>query len=225
MSGEAVLTLTAVSKTYPGPPAVTALRGVDLTVARGDFLAVTGPSGSGKSSLLNVLGLLDTAFTGTYRVHGTDVTALRPRQKDALRANVFGFVFQASHLLLTRSVAANVALSLTTAGVPRAQRRDAVERALETVGVAHRWDAAGRDLSGGERQRVALARALATRPSILLADEPTGNLDTVNTEAIIELLGAVRAAGTTVVVITHTEAVARAASRRARIIDGELTCA
>ncbi|MEW9267518.1 ABC transporter ATP-binding protein [Kineococcus endophyticus] len=186
-------------------------------------MAITGPSGAGKSTLLNIIGLLDTPSSGLYCINGQDVSALTTRAKDNLRSRVFGFVFQSSYLLASRTVAANVSLGLAIQGLPRRERVPRVKEALEIVGVGHRWDALGKDLSGGERQRVALARALATRPQIVLADEPTGNLDSENTENVIDLFGRIHASGVTLVVITHTAAVAEAASREVRILDGRMT--
>jgi ABC-type lipoprotein export system ATPase subunit len=218
-----LLSLSAVTRRYEGPPPVAALQGVDLTVERGDLVAIEGPSGSGKSTLLNILGLLDRPTSGRYEIDGVPVETLPSRAVNRLRGSVFGFVFQQSHLLPDRTVAANVALGLQTKGVRRNRREALVVEALEAVGLGHRALARARDLSGGERQRAAIARALAGRPEAVLADEPTGNLDSHNATAVIDLLRAVNGQGLTVVVITHDERVAAAARRRFTMTDGTLS--
>ena len=218
-----VVELVDVWRSYDTDPPVHALRGVGLRVCPGDHLAIVGPSGSGKSTLLNVLGCLDRPTQGTYRLDGIDVATLHDRQLTALRGTRIGFVFQAFHLLAHRTVAENVMLGeLYTSGSRSGRRARALE-ALERVGLAHRVDFLPTRLSGGERQRVAIARALVGEPSLLLADEPTGNLDTKNTDAILALFDGLRDEGLTIVVITHDDHVSQHAQRVVRIVDGELT--
>ncbi|WP_185988163.1 ABC transporter ATP-binding protein [Leucobacter aridicollis] len=215
--------LTGVTRFFPGPPPVNALRGVDLTVDRGDYLAIIGPSGSGKSTMLNTLGLLDRPSTGTFLFEGIDVAGLSEDERAGLRARAIGFVFQSFHLMPTRTVLENVMLAGTYAGLTREEREPLARRALDRVRLSHRIDSTPNTLSGGERQRVAIARAVCTSPRLLLADEPTGNLDRANSRAIMELFDELSADGLTIVMITHDEAVAQAAGRRVRINDGELT--
>ena len=218
-----VISLADVTRFFPGPPPVNALRGVDLTIDRGDYLAIIGPSGSGKSTMLNTLGLLDRPSTGTFLFEGIDVAGLDDDERAALRSRAIGFVFQSFHLLPTRSVLENVMLAGAYAGLPRERREPLARAALERVGLAHRVDFFPNTLSGGERQRVAIARAVATSPRLLLADEPTGNLDRKNSQAIMRLFDELGNDGLTIVMITHDEAVASAAKRRVRMHDGELT--
>lgn len=215
--------LTSVTRFFPGPPPVNALRGIDLTVERGDYLAIIGPSGSGKSTMLNTLGLLDRPSTGTFLFEGIDVAGLSEDERAGLRARAIGFVFQSFHLMPTRTVLENVMLAGTYAGLSREEREPLARRALDRVGLAHRIDFTPNTLSGGERQRVAIARAVCTSPRLLLADEPTGNLDRANSESVMRLFDELSADGLTIVMITHDEAVAQAAGRRVRINDGELT--
>lgn len=193
-----------------------------LTVRAGEFVAIVGPSGAGKSTLLNILGLLDVATGGTHLLNGVDVRTLRERERNALRSDVLGFVFQDSHVLLDESAASNAALGLKIRGASIGERRTAVTSALHQLGLRHRGGEDALNLSGGERQRVAIARAMATRPALLLADEPTGALDTVNSQNIIDHLTALNATGVTVVVITHDPTVAAAAGRQLRLVDGVL---
>lgn len=218
-----IVTLEDVTRYFPGPPAVNALRGIDLIIERGDYLAIVGPSGSGKSTMLNTLGLLDRPSTGTFLFEGVDVGKLTEDERAALRATAIGFVFQSFHLLPTRSVLENVMLAGTYEGVPRDQREDRARAALERVGLTHRVDFSPAHLSGGERQRVAIARAVSGEPRLLLADEPTGNLDRKNSDSIMQLFADLGADGLTIVMITHDESVAEAAARRVRMHDGELT--
>lgn len=218
-----IVSLDDVTRYFPGPPAVNALRGIDLTIERGDYLAIVGPSGSGKSTMLNTLGLLDRPSTGTFLFEGIDVGKLTEDDRAALRATAIGFVFQSFHLLPTRSVLENVMLAGTYEGVPRDEREHRARAALERVGLAHRVDASPTHLSGGERQRVAIARAVSGEPRLLLADEPTGNLDRKNSDSIMQLFADLGADGLTIVMITHDESVAEAAARRVRMHDGELT--
>ncbi|WP_311137078.1 ABC transporter ATP-binding protein [Streptomyces sp. I6] len=197
-----------------------ALRPTDLVVRRGDYITVTGPSGSGKSTLLNLVGLLDRPDTGTCHVLGRDTAGLPEAERGALRAELFGFVFQAFHLVPGRSALENVELGMLYGPLPPARRRALAREAIERVRLAHRADADPRTLSGGERQRVALARAVAGAPVLLLCDEPTGNLDGANTRNILELLRRLHGTGMTLVVVTHDPDVARQGTRRLRVDDG-----
>ena len=215
--------LRGVGLTYPSTPPVAALRDIELVVPAGAFVAVTGPSGSGKSSLLSVLGLLERPSAGAYRLDGIDTGSLDQRGRAGLRATRLGFVFQAFHLLETRTAVANVELGLLYGPSPRSGRRQRALAAVDAVGLTHRRWATPRSMSGGERQRIAIARALVREPTVLLADEPTGNLDSVSTEGVLALLDQVHRAGQTVVVVTHDEAVAARAERRVAMVDGTLT--
>ena len=222
MTAPPVIRFSGVGLTYPGPPSVPALRPCDLTVASGEYLAVVGPSGSGKSTFLNVAGLLDRPTTGTYELDGIDVGGLGERDRTALRGRRIGFVFQAFHLLAYRTASENVALAQLYRGEPRAHRLAAAAAALDRVGLAHRREALPTTLSGGERQRVAIARALVNRPSLVLCDEPTGNLDSATAGSVLELFDELHADGMTVVIITHDPAVAARARRTITIRDGHL---
>jgi putative ABC transport system ATP-binding protein len=217
-----VIELRGLARTYPGQPPVHALRPADLVIEAGDYVAVTGPSGSGKSTLLHLLGLLDAPTAGRYRLDGLDTSVLGDRDRSGLRAARIGFVFQAFHLLPYRTALENVLLAELYNGTPRAARRPAAVDALRAVGLEHRLDALPTTLSGGEGQRVAIARALVNRPSLLLCDEPTGNLDSQNAAAVMELLDQLNAAGFTIVVITHDPAAAAHAGRTIAISDGLL---
>jgi putative ABC transport system ATP-binding protein len=218
-----VIELRGVARTYPGPPPVPALRPADLAIETGGYVAITGPSGSGKSTLLHLLGLLDAPTAGTYLLDGLDTSALGDRDRSALRAGRIGFVFQAFHLLPYRTALENVLLAELYNQTPRAQRLDRAVEALRAVGLGHRHDALPTTLSGGECQRVAIARALVNRPSLLLCDEPTGNLDSRNAATVMELLDELNAGGFTIVVITHDASVASHAHRTIAISDGVLS--
>ena len=217
-----VVELIGVSLTYPGPPPVPALEALTLSVNAGEMLAITGPSGSGKSTLLNVVGLLDRPTGGRYTLGGVDTTKLGQADRTRCRSQQIGFVFQAFHLLPNRSAIENVALPLTYQRAPVGERRSRAAHALQAVGLQHRAMAAPHQMSGGERQRVAIARALITRPSLLLCDEPTGNLDSGNATEILELLRRLNAQGATVMVITHDERVAASCQRQVSMIDGRV---
>ncbi len=218
-----VVELVGLSRSFPGTPPVHALRDADLLVQQGDYLAIVGPSGSGKSTLLHLLGLLDRPTSGVYALDGVDTASLDDRERAGMRAHRIGFVFQSFHLLASRTTAENVMLSEVYRKGPRKQRRARAVEALERVGLGHRIDAMPTTLSGGERQRVAVARALVGRPSLLLADEPTGNLDTATSEQILELFRELHDDGLTLAVITHDLEVADVAERRVQIRDGVLS--
>jgi ABC-type lipoprotein export system ATPase subunit len=221
--GRPVVELRGLSRTFGSDSPVEALRAVDLVVYPGDWLAIVGPSGSGKSTLLNILGCLDRPTAGTYWIDGMDVAALSERERTAVRARSIGFVFQAFHLLAHRTALENVMLAEMYSGGERAGRRERAVAALERVGVAHRRDFLPTRLSGGEQQRVAIARALLGSPKLLLCDEPTGNLDSASTEALMLLFDALARQGLTLVVVTHDEDVAAHAGRVVRIVDGRLS--
>ncbi len=215
-----VVELAGLARTFPGEPPIEALKPTTLTIGRGDYLSIMGPSGSGKSTLLHLLGLLDRATEGTYRLDGIDTDTLSDSERTGLRGARIGFVFQAFHLLSNRSTVENVMLALVYRRGAGGDRRRLAAEALERVGLGHRINHPPAKLSGGERQRVAIARALVSEPSLLLADEPTGNLDSATSVEILNLFDDLYHAGHTVVVITHDPTTSARAARRVRMTDG-----
>jgi putative ABC transport system ATP-binding protein len=216
----AAVAVRSVAKTYPPPEAVTALHAVDLEIPAGEAVAITGPSGSGKSTLLNVIGTLERPSRGSVYIEGVDTSAMTDRELSGLRACRIGFVFQQFFLLEHLTVLENVASALVYRRMPSTARRQAASHALNRVGLSHRVRHRPANLSGGERQRTAIARAIAGHPHILLADEPTGNLDTSTGRQIITLLAELADDDTTVIVITHDLAVAAVMNRQVRLRDG-----
>ncbi|GAA2246282.1 ABC transporter ATP-binding protein [Herbiconiux moechotypicola] len=217
----ALLELSGVGRSF-GVGAPPVLHQLDLVVHNDDFLAITGPSGAGKSTLLNILGLLDRPTEGEYRFDGAPTRDLRETERAALRGSGIGFVFQGFHLLAARTVLENVLLAFIYGSVPRHERTSRARDALTKVGLTHRMDAFPGTLSGGERQRVAIARAVCTGPRLLLADEPTGNLDQANADGVMRLFAELNDDGLAVVMITHDREIARRARRHARLSDGRL---
>ena len=218
-----VVELAGAARVFPGTPPVEALKATDLVIETGDYIGIVGPSGSGKSTLLHLLGLLDTPTAGSYRLDGIDTSTLTDAQLAGVRSARIGFVFQAFHLLPHRTAVENVMLAEIYRPGGRQRRRERAVAALEMVGLGHRLDSFPTTLSGGERQRVAVARALVGRPSLLLADEPTGNLDSTTSAQILDLFDDLHRQGLTLAVITHDREVSARAERRVEIRDGVLT--
>ena len=216
-----LIDLKKIEKVYPmGAEDVRALRGLDLGIEKGEYVAIMGPSGSGKSTLMNIIGCLDTPSSGTYKLNETDVSEMNANELADVRNQQIGFVFQTFNLLARASAFHNVELPLVYAGRRRKARRERAEAALERVGLADRMDHRPTELSGGQRQRVAIARALVNGPSILLADEPTGNLDSKTGVEIMALFDELHGEGNTVILVTHEPEIAKHARRRIRILDG-----
>jgi putative ABC transport system ATP-binding protein len=224
VAADALIALRSVTKIYgSGEAEVAALRGIDLDIHDGEFVAVMGPSGSGKSTTMNILGCLDTPTSGHYYFRGTDVGSLSKDQLALLRRHYLGFVFQGFNLLKRTTAIENLELPLIYRHVPRAERHRMALETLEQVGLADRAGHTAAELSGGQQQRVAIARALVTNPAVMFADEPTGNLDSVKTHEIMQLLKSLNAQrGLTIVLVTHEEEVARYASRQIRFRDGHI---
>ncbi len=221
MTDAPLIELEGITKTFgTGPAAFQALKGVDMTIDRGDFVAVMGPSGSGKSTTMNILGCLDIPTTGIFRFRGMEVQALTRDQRSLLRRRYLGFVFQGFNLLSRTSALENVELPLLYRGESKARRREAGLRALDMVGLVPWADHSPAELSGGQQQRVAIARALVTEPDVLLADEPTGNLDTERSIEIMQLLSELNAGGITILMVTHEQEMASFARTIVHFRDG-----
>ena len=221
-----LIELSEVTRTYQTTDVEThALRSVSFQIERGEYVAIEGPSGCGKSTLLSILGLLDTPTSGSYRLNGAHVTGLTVAERARLRNREIGFVFQNFNLIGDLSIAENVELPLTYRGISRAERRRRVGEALDRVAIAHRAAHLPAQLSGGQQQRAAVARAIAGEPAILLADEPTGNLDTKNGELVMEMLADLHASGSTIVMVTHDRRFNRYAGRTIELLDGAILAA
>ena len=222
-AGASIIALTGVTKVFrTGPVFVEALRDINFAVGAGEFVAIMGASGSGKTTLLGILGCLDRSTSGSYRLVGQEMSTLHEVHRARVRGTRIGFVFQAYNLLSRSSAYRNVELPMVYAGVPARERRDRALAALAEVGLADRVDHLPTQLSGGQQQRVAIARALVVRPSVLLADEPTGNLDSTSAEEVLEILARLHRAGATIVLVTHSEDVAARATRVIRFADGQI---
>ena len=223
MMGSALIELSAIERVFHlGDSEVHALRHLELSIASGDYVAIMGPSGSGKSTLLNLLGLLDRPNAGTYRLEGRDVTTLSPEEQARVRSERIGFVFQSFHLVPRLSAAENIALPMTLAGIDPSQRAERVAQALADYGLANRAGHRPDQLSGGQRQRVAIARATIMQPAMILADEPTGNLDRSTGEEVMRLLEELNSRGVTLIVVTHDTLLGARAHRQLLMEDGEL---
>ncbi len=219
-----MIDLSQVSRSFTvGDQQVAALRGIDLNIAAGDYVSIMGPSGSGKSTLLNLIGLLDRPSSGTYKLDGGDVTDLTDEQQAKVRSEKVGFVFQAFHLVPRLTAAMNIELPLILAGIPPAERKTRVAQLLENYGLTDRADHRPDQISGGQRQRVAIARATSMHPAVLLADEPTGNLDQATGKEVMNLLEQLVAQQVTLIVVTHDPAIGGRAARQVRMVDGQIT--
>jgi putative ABC transport system ATP-binding protein len=221
--GLPVVQVESLAKLFPGPPEVPALLPCCFTIERGDYIAITGPSGSGKTTLLSLLGLLEIPTSGSYYLEGIDVAGLTDKQRAGVRARRIGFVFQAFHLVGYRSVVDNVELGLLYHGLTGKQRRNRALDVIDHVGLTNRRDGLCSQLSGGEKQRVAIARTLIREPSLVLCDEPTGNLDSASSEQVLGLIEKLHTAGLTVVMITHDPSIARRARRNLTMNDGRVS--
>jgi putative ABC transport system ATP-binding protein len=218
-----MIELSQVSRIFTvGDQQVAALREIDLHIGPGDYVSIMGPSGSGKSTLLNLIGLLDRPSSGTYRLDGRDVTSLNDVQQARVRSEKIGFVFQAFHLVPRLTAAMNIELPMTLAGLPPEERRARVREALANYGLTERADHRPDQLSGGQRQRVAIARATSMHPAVLLADEPTGNLDQTTGKEVLHLLEQLNAQGVALVMVTHDPAIGGRAGRQIHMVDGEI---
>ena len=216
------LELVNATKSYPGSPPVVALDDASLTIRPGEMLAVTGPSGSGKSTMLHIMGTLDRPTSGAVHVDGIDTSTVNDKQLAGIRAVKIGFVFQQFHLLEGTTALENVGNGLLYMGIPPSERKVAAQRALDRVGLGHRMDHQPNKMSGGERQRVAIARALVHEPAFVLADEPTGNLDSKSGASVMQLLADLNNEGTTIVLITHDQGIAASFPRQVHLLDGRI---
>lgn len=220
---EPLIQVKNIHKIYnPGENEVRALDGIDLEIGKGEFVAIVGQSGSGKSTLMNMLGCLDTPTSGRYFLHGRDVSELTDNQLSEIRNQEIGFIFQGFNLVSNLDARGNVELPLIYRGIGKQKRRKIAENALKKVGLAKRMTHKPNELSGGQQQRVAVARAIAAQPPVILADEPTGNLDTKSTKEIMEILKGLHESGRTVIIITHDDEIAQQVNRVVRIIDGRI---
>ncbi len=218
-----LITLSGITRNFQlGAQEVKVLKGINLIIMRGEYVALMGPSGSGKSTLMNLIGCLDTPTGGSYVLNGKDVSMLKDDELAEIRNKEIGFVFQTFNLLPRSTALENVALPLVYAGMPRGLRTDRAERTLASVGLSDRMDHRPNQLSGGQRQRVAIARALVNKPSLILADEPTGNLDSKSSAEIMALFDEIHKNGNTVLVVTHEEEIARHCKRIIRLVDGQI---